>query len=164
MGAMDFAARPYPSAGALYELELYVVAQDCAELEPGLYHYLAAHHRLARAPGPRESAQELAVAAARGMGIDELPQALLVLALRFDRIVWKYGELAYSLVLKNVGVVFQTMYLVATAMGLGACAIGTGNSDAFAAATGLDAEAETSVGEFALWSPAGGASETSREP
>jgi SagB-type dehydrogenase family enzyme len=52
--------------------------------------------------------------------------------------------------LKDVGVVFQTMYLAATAMGLGACAVGTGDAEAFAAATGLDPEHETSIGELCL--------------
>ncbi len=43
------------------------------------------------------------------------------------------------------------MYLVATAMGLSPCAIGTGDSDLFAEATGLRYEEEGTVGEFALW-------------
>jgi SagB-type dehydrogenase family enzyme len=60
--------------------------------------------------------------------------------------------MAYALVLKHVGVLCQTMYLVATAMGLAPCALGTGDSDLFAYATGLDYVAESSVGEFALGS------------
>ncbi len=146
IGAMDFAARPYPAAGALYELELYLAASDCEGLAPGLYHYAAEHHRLARAG----SADELLAAAAAGMGVTHTPQAAIVIAARFPRIAWKYGPLAYSLMLKDVGVVMQTMCLVATAMGLGACAVGAGDADAFAAATGLDPEDETSVGELCL--------------
>ena len=38
---------------------------------------------------------------------------------------WKYNSIAYSLILKNVGVLIQTLYLMATDMGLGGCAIGT---------------------------------------
>jgi SagB-type dehydrogenase family enzyme len=146
IGAMDFAARPYPAAGALYELELYVAASDCEGVPPGLYHYAADHHRLGRAG----AAGELLAAAAAGMGVAHVPQALIVVSARFPRIAWKYGPLAYSLMLKNVGVVFQTMYLAATAMGLGACAVGTGDAEAFAAATGLDPEQETSIGELCL--------------
>ena len=44
------------------------------------------------------------------------------------------------------------MYLTATAMELAPCAIGTGDSDLFARASGLDYYEETSVGEFALGS------------
>jgi oxazoline/thiazoline dehydrogenase len=46
----------------------------------------------------------------------------------------------------------QTMYLVATAMGLAPCALGTGNSDLFATATGTGYLLEPPVGEFLLGS------------
>ena len=80
------------------------------------------------------------------------PQLVILIAARFGRVTWKYESMAYALVLKHVGVLFQTMYLVATAMGLAPCALGGGNSDAFAAATGLDYYAEPTVGEFILGS------------
>jgi oxazoline/thiazoline dehydrogenase len=80
------------------------------------------------------------------------PQVLIILAARFQRVTWKYSAMAYATVLKNVGVLYQTMYLVATAMGLAPCALGGGDSDIFAAATGGDYYAETSVGEFLLGS------------
>ncbi|MFN8625359.1 MAG: hypothetical protein U0587_05185 [Candidatus Binatia bacterium] len=51
-----------------------------------------------------------------------------------------------------MGVLYQTMYLVATAMGLAPCAAGCGNADLFARAAGVDYYAETSVGEFLLGS------------
>src|SRR5262249_34908092 len=44
---MDFASRPYPGAGAMYELDLYVVVQRCLGLSPGLYRYDAERHALA---------------------------------------------------------------------------------------------------------------------
>jgi hypothetical protein len=51
-----------------------------------------------------------------------------------------------------LGVLFQTMYLTATAMGLAPCAVG-GDADLFARAAGTDYYAETSVGEFLLGNP-----------
>ena len=45
---MEFAPRPYPGGGGLYELELYVTAHACSGLPPGLYHYDAHDHRLER--------------------------------------------------------------------------------------------------------------------
>jgi len=42
--------------------------------------------------------------------------------------------------------------LAATAMGLAPCALGAGNSDLFAWASGIDYYAEGSVGEFLLGS------------
>jgi nitroreductase len=44
----------------------------------------------------------------------------------------------------------QTLYLMATDMGLGGCAIGTGNIDLFAKLTGLEFHAEGPVGQFAI--------------
>jgi oxazoline/thiazoline dehydrogenase len=80
---------------------------------------------------------------------------LITMAARFQRLSWKYESISYSLMLKNVGALFQTMYLVATAMDLAPCALGGGDSDLFARAAGLDYYAETSVGEFLIGSKRG---------
>ena len=73
------------------------------------------------------------------------PQVLIIIAARFQRLSWKYESMAYNIILKNVGVLYQTMYLAP-------CALGGGDSDLFARAAGLDYYAETSVGEFLLGS------------
>jgi SagB-type dehydrogenase family enzyme len=88
--------------------------------------------------------------AAGSMARTAFPQVLLVLTARFERMAWKYETMAYAAMLKHVGVIFQTLYLVATAMGLAPCALGSGASDLFARATGLDPLVEGSVGEFVL--------------
>ncbi|NJL42945.1 MAG: dehydrogenase, partial [Pseudanabaena sp. SU_2_4] len=61
-------------------------------------------------------------------------------------------------------VLYQTMYLVATAMNLAPCGLGGGNSDLFTKATGCDYYAETSVGEFALGSQPQASISSSYEP
>ncbi len=150
---MDFALRPYPSGGALYELEVYAAVATCRGLSPGLYRYDGLGHRLAPCPGRTAIVERLLSQAALAAGLQGTePQVLLVLAARLPRVAWKYTGLAYALVLKHVGVVFQTMYLAATAMGLAPCAVGLGDSDLFAKASGVDYYAETSVGEFLLGS------------
>src|SRR5581483_8781103 len=152
--SMSFAARPYPSGGANYELEVYVVARDCEGLESGLYHYDAGSHRLGALAGYSDDVAELIARAATGMASDaNSMQSRLTITARFARVAWKYESIAYALVLKDVGVLLQTMYLSATAMGLAPCAIGSGDSDLFAAASGIDYYEETAVGEFALGSP-----------
>jgi SagB-type dehydrogenase family enzyme len=66
---------------------------------------------------------------------------------------WKYDAVAYALTLKNVGTLYQTMYLVATALGLAPCALGGGDSDLFGNAAKLDNYyAESLVGEFLIGS------------
>jgi hypothetical protein len=80
------------------------------------------------------------------------PDLLIILSARFHRVSWKYESIPYALILKDVGVILQTMYLVATAMGMAPCALGGGNSVAFSRAAGLDFWLEGSVGEFMLGS------------
>jgi SagB-type dehydrogenase family enzyme len=150
---MAIAARPYPSGGALYELEFYAAIADCDGLDSGLYYYEPRGHGLIRVVGPSAELDGLIRDAADSAGVPaESVQVLLVLTARVPRIAWKYASIAYSLILKHVGVAYQTMYLAATAMGLAPCALGCGDSDAFARAAGTDYYAETSVGEFLLGS------------
>jgi oxazoline/thiazoline dehydrogenase len=151
--AMEFAARPYPSGGALYELEMYVVVNACENLPPGLYYYDPQRHGLSRIASETADLEQLVSDAGRAARIqrDDL-QVLIIISARFQRIAWKYASIAYSLLLKNVGVLYQTMYLAATAMGLAPCAVGSGNADLFARVAGTDYYAETSVGEFLLGS------------
>jgi SagB-type dehydrogenase family enzyme len=150
---VEFASRPYPSGGALYEQELYVGVNACENLGPGLYHYDPLRHRLDRLCGRTPEVERLLSDAAQAPGIpvEEL-QILLIVAARFQRLAWKYASMAYAVMLKHVGVLFQTMYLAATAMNLAPCGIGGGNADRFARAAGTDYYAETSVGEFLLGS------------
>jgi SagB-type dehydrogenase family enzyme len=78
------------------------------------------------------------------------PQILITMAARFNRISWKYSSIAYSLILKDVGVLIQTLYLMATDMGLGGCAIGSTNIALFAKMTGIEFHVEGPVGQFAM--------------
>jgi len=157
-GHQELASRPYPAGGACYELELYPLVSNCAGAAPGLYHYEPSGHALEQVadPGPptillREYSRITAV-------METPPQVALLITARFGRVMWKYESMAYALVLKHVGVLFQTLYLTATAMGLAPCALGGGNSDAFCAAAGTDYYEETTVGEFIIGRPLGDAS------
>lgn len=145
-------SRPYPTGGALYELEFYLVVDRCQDIEPGLYHYRPLQHELALIASPNPLVNTLSNAAGAAIRSTKPPQVLVVMTARFGRVNWKYQSLAYALILKDVGVVMQTMYLVATAMDLAPCAIGGGDSDLFAQAAGLNYLSEGSVGEFALGS------------
>jgi SagB-type dehydrogenase family enzyme len=147
---IDYTTRPYPSAGSAYELELYLAVANCEGLGRGFYHYDADRHAMVPL---KVRAQELdAMFAGAEYAMDALasPQILITIAARFNRINWKYSAIAYSLILKNVGVLLQTLYLAATDMGLGGCAVGTGNIDLFARMTGLPFHVEGPVGLFAL--------------
>jgi SagB-type dehydrogenase family enzyme len=151
--SIEFASRPYPAGGALHELEFYIAIKACQDLAPGLYHYDPLDHRLGWLVGMTRAVESLLTDAALSAGMDsESLQVLVILTARFGRIAWKYESIAYALTLKHVGVVYQTMYLAATAMNLAPCALGCGDSDLFARAAGTDYYVESSVGEFLLGS------------
>jgi SagB-type dehydrogenase family enzyme len=144
--------RVYPGGGAIYELEIYVNISRCEILPAGLYHYCPYQHRLEKICGSTETVGKLLDDAVHSAALSEVPQVLITITARFQRLSWKYQSIAYSVLLKDVGALYQTMYLVATAMDLAPCALGGGNSDLFAVAAGLDYYSETSVGEFLLGS------------
>ena len=141
---------PIRPAGSAYELELYLAVANCEGLARGFYHYDADRHALVPIAGPRTQLDALLAAAEFAMDAPASPQILITIAARFDRISWKYSSIAYSLILKDVGVLIQTLYLMATDMGLGGCAIGTNNIDLFAKMTGIEFHVEGPVGQFAL--------------
>jgi oxazoline/thiazoline dehydrogenase len=148
----EYSNRPYPAGGGLYELELYPVINTCVGISSGLYHYEPLAHQLCQLSERTKDVEALLKDAWYASGQQDMPQVLIVISARFQRLSWKYEAIAYSLILKHVGVLYQTMYLVATAMNLAPCALGSGNADLFAKAAGTDYYAESSVGEFMLGS------------
>jgi SagB-type dehydrogenase family enzyme len=148
-GPYETTSRPYPGGGACYELELYVTANACEGLASGLYVYEPELHELHQV-SPRTAAVERLLIDATVSAGSPPPQVLISIAARFQRVSWSYEGIAYSVILKNVGALYQTMYLVATAMGLAPCALGRGDSDLFVRAAGTQYLAESSVGEFML--------------
>jgi SagB-type dehydrogenase family enzyme len=151
-GILQLGDRPYPSGGRTYELEIYPLVNCVNGVPPGLYHYDPDQHQLElmRRPGP--ALRRLSEMSRLTAQMPSPPQVTLLITARFGRVMWKYSAMGYAMTLKHVGVLYQVMYSVATAMGLAACGLGSGDSDAFAAATGLSWETESTVGEFLLGS------------
>lgn len=149
---VEYSDRPYPSGGGAHELELYIAARQVTGLAPGFYRYDPFEHALDVVSDSPETAEAFAASAARATTLPVPPQAVVVVSARFGRLLGRYRGMGYATVLKNVGVLYQTMYLVATALGLAPCGLGNGDVDLFAAASGADPWEEASVGEFALGS------------
>ena len=147
---VSFASRPYPSGGASYPLELYLAVNKCDGLASGFYHYDADIHALVPIDARKEELEAHVAGAALAMGSHVAPQILITIAARFGRVSWKYSSIAYALILKDVGVLMQTLYVVLTDLGLGGCAIGTADISLFANMTGLEFHVEGPVGQFAL--------------
>lgn len=148
--AAEYAIRPYPSAGASYELELYLAVHNCDWLAAGFYHYDAGGHALVAVGARPHELEAMLTGAQQAMGAPAAPQILITITARFGRMSWKYSSIAYALILKDVGVLTQTLYLMATDLGLGGCAVGNVNIELFAKMTGLDFHVEGPVGQFAI--------------
>jgi SagB-type dehydrogenase family enzyme len=147
---LEYTSRPYPSGGSAYELELYLAVGNCEGLARGFYHYDADRHALVPIGARMQDLDAMLSAAQFAMDAAGAPQILITMAARFSRISWKYSSIAYSLILKDIGVLLQTFYMMATDMGLGGCAIGSTNIDLFAKMTGIEFHVEGPVGLFAI--------------
>jgi SagB-type dehydrogenase family enzyme len=66
----------------------------------------------------------------------------LVLSAIFQRTRWRYRERTYRYVLLEAGHVGQNLYLAATGMGLGACAVGAFLDDQLNDLLALDGQEE----------------------
>lgn len=142
--------RPSPGGGAIHELELYLVVGACEGLAPGAYHYDPLRHLLERLPVAEEAATEVLNLAWATADRRSRPQVYIGVTARFQRLQWKYESMVYAAILKNLGALYQTMYLVATALGQAPCALGGGRSDLLSEMLGLDYCEESQVGEFLL--------------
>lgn len=149
-GRYELIKTNYPSGGAIHETEINLIINNCADIEKGVYHYDREKHTLSRLNQMTPEAEAL-VAAAKFATVkkDEI-QILFLLSARFQRFAWKYENMAYSTMLKHVGVIMQTFYLVATAMGLSPSSVGTGNTELSAQVLNTNFYEESSVGEFIL--------------
>lgn len=132
--------RTAPSAGALYPLELYLVAGAVSGLSPGVYRYDPRGHRLiSGAKGDLRAG--VAEGALDQDWMAEAP-AILVLGARYERTRRKYGERATRYVQMEVGHAAQNVYLQATALGLGTTMVGAYRDEEIAGLLGLPERVE----------------------
>ncbi len=115
-------SRAVPSAGALYPLEIYVVAGNVEGLSPGVYRYRSRNHKLLRvASGERR--KSLASAALGQSWVRRAPM-VLVIASVYERTTEKYGQRGRRYVHIEVGHAAQNIYLQAAALGLATVLVG----------------------------------------
>ena len=149
-----FALRTAPSAGGLYPIEHYVVANDVEGLEQGLYHYDVLGRALERL-----YAVDLRLPIARAaldQRIAAEAQAVFVWTAVLERSRWKYGERFLRYVLLDAGHIAGNVALAATALGLGTCQIAAFFDEETAAILGVDPEQEPVIYMSTAGRPAGG--------
>jgi len=124
----DIDHRGVASAGALYPLELYLVAANVDSLGRGLYHFQASDSSLELIQAGDFG--ERVYRATNAQDALESPPATIVITARFERTTARYADRGYQYVYMEVGSVCQSIYLQATALGLGTCAVGAFDDDA----------------------------------
>ena len=109
--------RTSPSAGARHPGEVYLMALRVEGLEPGLYHYHSARHRLEVVRRQASQAQASRYCAHQDYAGNAA--ALFLMTAVFPRTMWKYHRpRAYRVVLLDAGHLAQTFCLMATWLGL----------------------------------------------
>jgi SagB-type dehydrogenase family enzyme len=110
--------RTAPSAGALYPLELLVVADRVAGLDRGVYRYRVDQHVLELVTGGNIHGR--LAKAAMGQAWVSDSAAVLVITAIYERTTRKYGHRGKRYVHIEVGHAAQNVLLQAVALGLGA--------------------------------------------
>lgn len=118
----QYAFRTVPSAGGLYPIETYPVINNVSGMGKGLYHYDIQEHSLylLKEGDFRRKVAEgcLDQNIAYSSAINFIWTAMI------GRSQWKYLQRCYRYIYLDAGHIGQNFYLVAEALGLGACTIG----------------------------------------
>ncbi|MBL7073533.1 MAG: SagB/ThcOx family dehydrogenase [Candidatus Omnitrophica bacterium] len=120
--------RAYPSAGAIYPLEIYLIAGDVTGLEPGIYRYdWKSHSLVLHKEG--DFRDILARAASNQRMIQEAP-ATIVVASSYKKVERRYGERgALRYVSMDAGHLGQNVHLQTQSIGLGTVMVGAFTDD-----------------------------------
>lgn len=120
--------RTAPSAGALYPLEVYVVAGNVDGLPEGVYHYRPDNHEVALVvTGDKRG--ELCQAALGQTSVKNAP-AVIVFSAVYERTSMKYGERGTQYVHMEIGHAAQNVFLQAVSLEMGTVVIGAFYDDA----------------------------------
>ena len=135
--------RAAPSAGALYPIDTYLLANAVDGLPPGIYRYVSEAHALTLVrPG---ALGEQACAAALDQGMVQDAQATFFWTATFGRARWRYGERCYRYAYLDAGHIAQNLALAAVGLGLASCQIAAYYDDECDGLLGADGVDETVV-------------------
>ncbi len=116
-----YSLRTAPSAGALYPMEIYLLAKN------GLFRYLPNGHKL-ESLSEQDLRGALAVSSWEQAAISQAPASIVICAV-YSRLTSKYGQRGIRYVHIEVGHIAQNIHLQAVALGLGSVPIGAFNDE-----------------------------------
>ena len=126
--------------GALYHIELYVIAGPLADLSAGVYHYGAHDNTLRRV---RDG--DFRAAAMWAAGLESPPAAVVAYTSTFWRNSWKYGSRTYRHAFWDCGTILANSAAAARANGLRAGVVTRYADDVINALIDVDGVTEASV-------------------
>ena len=114
--------RTVPGGGARHPFECYMAIRRVEGLEPGLYHYLPMTHQIEYLGTP-DDPEGLIGRTLQGQHWAEKASVVFYYSCVFYRAEWRYGIRAHPTVLIDSGHITENLYLAATSIGLGGCAV-----------------------------------------
>lgn len=115
--------RNVPSAGNRHSFETYLSVLHVVGLDQGVYRYLPLSHALVFEYAPENQAETLS-SACLGQDFGGYAPVTFLWTCVLYRTEWRYAEASYKVIALDAGHVCQNLYLAATAIDCGTCAIG----------------------------------------
>ena len=134
--------RTVPGGGARHPFECYLAVRRVEGLRPGVYHYLPLSHQL-ECLGTPAGLEAMIGRSLQGQRWAEKASVVFYYSCVFYRAEWRYGIWAHPTVLIDSGHVTENLYLAATSIGLGGCAVAAVDGPEANRAFGLDGVEET---------------------
>jgi SagB-type dehydrogenase family enzyme len=135
----DYHFRAAASAGALYPVELYLVAGDVEGMECGLYHFLPADLKL---HGLRRGDWRPYLTACTASSFLRHARAVLIMTSIFWRSAWKYRARAYRYCFWDTGTILANLLAASNADGLDTEVITTFNDQPIEKLLEIDGDQE----------------------
>lgn len=136
--------RTVPSAGARHAFETYLVINRVENVEPGLFRYLSAEHKLCKLLTDPALASKTARVCHHQAFVSRSAVTFIWTAIPY-RTEWRYALMAPKLVSLDAGHVCQNLYIAATSINAGTCAIAAYNQKELDALLGVDGEDEFAI-------------------
>ncbi len=135
--------RTAPSAGALYPIETYIVANNVEDVEKGVYHYNIKNHLLEKIK-TGSFGDDLAHAAL-DQKMCATASVVFIWTAVFRRSKWKYSQRAYRYIYLDAGHIAENLALAAASITCGSCQVGAFFDDEINSIVGIDGTEESAI-------------------
>jgi len=135
--------RTTPSAGALYPIETYVVANNVEDLSEGIYHYNIKNHLLEEIKLGNFGSKLAHAALDQEMCADA--SVVFIWTAVFERSKWKYQQRAYRYIYLDAGHVAQNLALASASVNCGSCQVGAFFDDEINSILNIDGLQESTI-------------------